>query len=143
MKVIIALALVAVLAALGTRWARDQGESLLHRAVDTTLPAVVAHRWTPLRHGKPVRAERVSFGHGLVTTARCHATLGSYSVRIDHGFSFQKANVPLESGCPGRALQKELAKATRVDVASDGSIVRLVLTDDRDHTVAELQGRGD
>lgn len=142
MKVIIGLAVVAVLAALGTNWLRHKGEDLLHSSFDSALPSKVeAHPWTPVEHGRPQRADRVSFAGGSVTSVRCSATLGGYSVHVDHAFSFTKAPGPLRPGCPGRKLQARLAKATRVDVEDHGKSQRLVFTED-DHTVARLQGRG-
>lgn len=102
MKVIIALVVVAVLAGFATNWARNKGEELVHRAVDTSLPGKVeAHPWAPLSHGRPVRADRVAFHDRTVTTRRCHATLGTYSVRVDHGFSFTASSQRPRAGCPG------------------------------------------
>jgi hypothetical protein len=142
MKVIIGVIVVAVLAALATNWAKGKGEDILHHAIDTALPGKVeAHPWTPLQHGRPQRADRVSFQSGSLTTARCHATLGSYTVHVDHGFSFQSAG-HVKAGCPGSKLRTELGKATRVDVETHGKTERLVFTDDDDHTVAKLQGKG-
>jgi hypothetical protein len=142
MKVIIALAVVAVLAGLGTNWARHRGEDLLHRAVDTSLPGKVeAHPWSPLSHGTPRRADRVTFLNGVVSTTRCQTVLGHYSVRVDHDFSFDRAETRVRPGCPGRKLQAELAKATRVDVEAHGGSERLVFSHD-DHTDVQLQGRG-
>ena len=142
MKVIIGLAVVAVLAGLATNWARHKAEDLLHQAIDTALPGKVeAHPWTPLQHGRRQSADRVSFQSGSLTTARCHATLGSYTVHVDHGFSFQSAG-HVKAGCPGNNLRGELGKATRVDVATHGKTERLVFTDDDHHTVAKFIGKG-
>jgi len=142
MKVIIGLVVVAVPAGLATNWAKRKGEEFRHHAIDTGLPAKVeAHRWTPLEHGRPQRADRVSFQSGSLTTARCRATLGSYTVSVDHGFSFRSAG-HVKAGCPGSKLRAELGKATRVDVEMHGRTARLVFTDD-DHTVAKLTGKGD
>ncbi len=45
-------------------------------------------------------------------------------------------------GCPGRKLKPQLAKATQVAVEDHGKSQRLVFTDEDDHTVATLRGRG-
>lgn len=141
MKVIIGLAVVAVLAALGTNWARHRGEDLLHHAVDTSLPGKVeGHSWAPVSHGTPHRSDRVTFQNGVVTTARCKTILGHYSLRVDHRFSFERVGTRVRPGCPGRKLQTELAKATRVDIEAHGGSERLVFSHD-DHTDAQLQGR--
>jgi hypothetical protein len=65
----------------------------------------------------------VRFAQGEVTSARCHATLGTYRVHIDHHFFFTKAAGRVRRGCPDRQLRTELARATRVDVDSDGTLV--------------------
>jgi hypothetical protein len=141
-KVIIGLVVVAVLAGLATNWAKRTGEDLIHHAIDTALPAKVeAHPWTPVQHGRPHRADRVSFRSGSLTTARCHATLGSYTLGVNHGFSFRPTG-HVRTGCPGSRLRAELGKATRVDVETHGKTDRLVFTDDDDHTVAKLQATG-
>ena len=49
----------------------------------------------------------------------------------------------MKAGCPGSKLRAELGKATRVDVETHGRTERLVFTDDDDHTVAKLTGKGD
>lgn len=142
MKVIIGLMVVAVLAALGTNWARHRGEDLLHHALDTSLPGKLeAHPWAPMTHGTPRHADRVTFQNGVVTTARCRTVLGHYSLQVDHGFSFERVVTRVRPGCPGRKLQSELARATRVDIEPHGGSQRLVFSHD-DHTDAQLQGRG-
>lgn len=141
MKVIIGLAVVAVLAALGTNWLRGKGEDLLHDSFDTALPGKVeAHPWAPVKHGKSQRADRVSFQGGSVTTARCQAALGTYTVAVNHAFTFTQAPLAVAPGCPGRKLKPQLAKATHVAVEDHGKSQRLVFTDDDDHTVATLRG---
>jgi hypothetical protein len=141
-KVIIGLAVVAVLAGLATNWVRHRGEDFLHDRLDTALPGKVeAHPWAPLRHGKPHSADRVRFQSGSLTTKRCQATLGTYTVAVSHAFSFTKAVAPVRPGCPGRMLETQLAGATHVSVEKHGSAERLVFTDDDDHTVVTLQGR--
>jgi len=143
MKVLVGLAIAAVLAALATNWARHRGETLLHHSFDTALPGQVeAHPWAPLEHGKPLLADSVTFRSGTVTTARCRAALGSYQVLINHRFSFQKSASRAKTGCPGRHLQSALSHATHVEIEPHGKAERLVFTNDEDHTVAQLQGRG-
>jgi hypothetical protein len=141
-KVLIAMAIVAVLLGLATPWVRDRANDYLHDSFDTALPSKIESRvWTSLEHGKALRTTRVRFHDGTLTTARCHTTLGTYSVKVNHAFAFTKAS-PVRPGCPGRKLQRELARATRVVVESDGRFQRLVFTDKDDHTVAQLQRRG-
>lgn len=142
MKVIIGLAVVAVLAALGTNWLRHRGVEFLHDRLDTALPSKVeAHPWAPVKHGQPQRADRVSFQGGSVTTKRCQATLGTYTVAVNHAFTFTPAPVAVRPGCPGRKLEPQLVKATHVAVEDQGRSQRLVFTDEDDHMVATLQGR--
>jgi hypothetical protein len=144
MKVIVGLAVVAVLAGLATSWARDKGTSLVHHAFDASLPGTVAgHVWVPVEHGHTVRAGRMRFMHGRVTTVRCHATLGTFEVRVDHGFSFAPAAGAVREGCPGRSLSSSLAKATRADVEEHGQTVELKLSDENGETVATFRSRGD
>lgn len=141
MKVFIWIAVVAVVAGLATPWLRNRGEDFLHDSFDTALPGQVeAHPWAPVENGKPQRAARVRFNGGTLMTTRCHTTLGTYTVHVDHAFSFTEAG-PVRPGCPGRGLQKKLARATRVGVEKDGRVQRLVFTDKDDHTVVRLQGR--
>lgn len=142
MKVILALVVVAVVAGLGVRWAKDQAGDVIHRAIDTGLPGEVdAHPWTPVKHGKPARAERVRFEGGTLTTVRCHVPLGTYSVHIDHAFAFQRSSTPIKHGCPGRQLRSALSHASRVSVDADGAVQEMTFTDDDHHTVAALRGR--
>jgi hypothetical protein len=120
-KVLLVMAVIVVAAGLGVHWARDQATAAIHHAVDTALPTKVeAHPWTPVRHGRPLRSARVSFAGGTLTTGRCKAALGSYSVRIDHHFSFARSATPVRPGCPGSRLAAGLRHAVRVDVATNG-----------------------
>lgn len=142
MKVILALVVVAVVAGLGVSWAKGKADSVIHHAIDTGLPAKVgAHPWAPVGHGKAVRAERVLFSGGTLTTVRCHAALGTYTVHIDHGFAFQETTTPIKAGCPGRQLRQALSHATRVSVDGQGQIDTLTFTNTKGHTIATLQGR--
>ena len=60
MKVLVGIAVVAVLAALATNWLRHRGETYLHHQFDTALPSQVeAHPWAPVRHGRSVPANAV------------------------------------------------------------------------------------
>jgi hypothetical protein len=143
-KVIIGLAVVAVLAALATNWLRDKGTDFLHDRLDTALPSKVeAHPWSPVRHGKGVQAVHLSFQSGSLTAPRCAAPLGTYSVAVNHAFTFTRASVPARPGCPRRRLTAHLARATHVAVEEHGKSERLVFTDDDHHTVVTLRGRGD
>ncbi len=138
-KVIVVLAVVAVVGGLGVKWAKDKAESVIHHTIDTALPAKVAdHPWTPLSHGKPVRGGRVEFSAGRLTTARCHRTLGTYSIHVDHAFHLQKTTVRIPAGCPGRSLRTALGHAVRVDVEAHGQRSRLTFTDKSGDTVATL-----
>lgn len=144
MKVIIGLAVVAVLAALGTNWLRDKGNDFLHDRIDTALPSKVeAHPWSPVQNGTTQRTVRLSFQSGSLTARGCDAPLGTYSVAVSHAFTFTRTPVPARPGCPSPRLVSRLAKATHVAVEDHGRSQRLVLTDDDDHVVARLRGRGD
>jgi hypothetical protein len=101
---------------------------------------VQAHAWAPVRHGKPVRAQRIVFFANEVTTKRCHVALGTYSLHIDHRFSFEPVAGRIKAGCPGRTMQKALQHATGATVETHGDAQRLVFTNQHDHVVATLQG---
>ena len=140
MKVIIGLAVVAVLAGLATTWVRHRGEDFLHHSFDTALPGELeAHPWAPVRHGRPHRSDRVVFRAGTVTAPRCRTVLGSYTARINHSFSFSTSSSTGRTGCGGRELQGALARATHVTVETRGRTQQLVFTDAADHAVARLQ----
>lgn len=143
-KVLAVLAVAAVVLGLGVHYGRDRVVTAVHDRIDTGLPdEVEAHSWAPLRRGRPVRADRVRFVDGSVRTARCRATLGSYSVHIDHGFAFQPASTTTTRTCPGAWLRSGLLRASWVGVEDHGKGQRLIFTDGKGHTVATLQGRGD
>jgi len=143
-KVILALAIVALVAGFGVRWAKDKSGAVIHHVIDAGLPAKVDGRtWTPVSRSHAVHANRVRFVAGQVTSVRCHASLGSYSIHIDHAFAFQKSAAPVKPHCPGRQLRVALTHATRVDVGSDGRHTRLTFTDGEHHTVATLQAPTD
>jgi hypothetical protein len=141
LKVIVVMAVIALVGGFAVHWAKDQASSAIHRAVDTSLPAKVsAHPWAPLSHGHRVTSARVRFAEGSVTTARCHTTLGTYSVQVDHTFSFHRATTPPGAGCPGRRLAAALGHATRVDVSTKDDVDTLTFTHKKQHTVATLRG---
>ena len=101
-KVIIGLAVVAVLAALGTNWLRDKGEGLPPRLDRHGPPGKVeAHPWSPVKNGKSQRAERVSFQSGSVTTRGCQAAFGTYTVAVNHAFTFTRAPARAPRAVPG------------------------------------------
>jgi hypothetical protein len=142
MKVILALAVVAVVAGLGVSWAKEKADSVIHHAIDTGLPAKVeAKAWAPLDHGKRIRADRVRFDDGHLMTVRCHGTLGGYSIHIDHAFAFEKDATPIRAHCPGRSLRASLADATRVDVDAHGKGQELTFRDKDGDTVATFVSR--
>jgi hypothetical protein len=141
LKVLVVLALAAVVLGVGVHYGKDRVESAISHGIDTGLPGKVqAHAWAPVGHGKPVAAQRISFDGDEVTTARCHATLGSYSLHIDHKFSFEPAQRRVEPGCPGRDLRAALRHATGAKVEAHGQHERLIFTNADDHVVATLQG---
>jgi hypothetical protein len=142
MKVLLALAVLAVVAGLGVHWARDKATSAIHHAIDTALPEkVAAHPWAPVNHGKPVGSGRVVFSSGTLSTVRCHAALGTYTVHIDHAFWFRKSATPVRAGCPGRRLSAVLRHATRVDVTTEGRVDTMTFTNKNDHTLATLRSQ--
>jgi hypothetical protein len=67
--------------------------------------------------------------------------LGTYTIRINHSFSFTKSPFPVRAGCPGRKLQDLLSRASRVDVESHGGAQRLVFENADGQTVVRLRGR--
>ncbi|MGA8248969.1 MAG: hypothetical protein WB797_18830 [Nocardioides sp.] len=138
-KVIVVLAVVAVVGGLGVKWAKDKAESVIHHTIDTALPAKVADKpWIPLSHGRRVRADRVEFSAGHLTTKRCHVALGSYSIHVDHAFHLQRTTTPIPSRCPGRSLRAALGHAVRVDVEAHGKGSELTFTNKKGRTVATL-----
>lgn len=142
MKVLLALAVVAVVAGFGVHWAKDKATSAIHHAVDTALPEKVSeHPWAPVSHGKTVGTARVVFSSGTLSTVRCHAALGTYTVHIDHAFSFRRAAVPVKVGCPGNQLAAALRRATRVDVTTEGTVDTMTFTNKKGRTLATLRAR--
>ena len=142
-KVVVVMAVMAAVGGLAVHWVKDETAAAIHRAVDTSLPAKVsAHSWAPLRHGKATGRARVVFAAGTVSTVRCRVALGTYSVHIDHAFSFQKSTAPIRAGCPGLRLRRALAHADRVTIDGQDAAERMTLTDDQGHPVATLQGSG-
>lgn len=138
-KVIVVLAVVAVVSGLGVKWAKDKAESVIHHTIDTALPAKVADKpWTPLSHGRRLRADRVEFSAGQLTTARCHTSLGTYSIHVDHAFHLQGTTAPIAPRCPGRSLRTALGHAVRVDVEAHGTGHELTFTNKKGDTVATL-----
>jgi hypothetical protein len=142
LKVVVVMAVLAVVGGLAVHWAKDEASSAFHHAIDTALPdKVSAHPWAPVSHGRPVTAARVRFADGQVTSVRCHASLGTYAASINHEFSFQKATTSVKAGCPGRKLASALRHASRVEVSTKSGVDTLTFTNDQRHTVATLQGR--
>jgi hypothetical protein len=139
MRTLFALLVIAVVAGLGVSWARTHAGSMIHRVIDTSLPGKVEGTWVPVSHGRPVRSARVQLAGGEATSVRCHATLGTYGVHVDHHFFFTKSAGPVRPGCRDRQLRTELARATRVDVDAQGN---LVLSDGGRHPVTTLERSG-
>ena len=142
-KVVVVMAVMATVGGLAVHWAKDETTAAIHRTVDTSLPAKVsAHPWAPLSHGKPARRARLVFADGTVTTMRCRVVLGTYSVHIDHAFSFQKGTAPIKAGCPGLKLRRALAHARRVTIDDPDTTEQMTLTDDQGHPVSTLLAVG-
>jgi hypothetical protein len=142
-KVVVVMAVMATVGGLAVHWAKDETTAAIHRTVDTSLPGKVsAHPWAPLSHGKPAERASVVFSDGSVTTVRCRVTLGTYSVHIDHAFSFQKDTAPIKRGCPGLKLRRALVHASRVTVDDEDTAERMTLTNDQGHPVATFQASG-
>lgn len=139
MRTLVALLVIAVVAGLGVSWARQHADSVIHRVIDTSLPGKVEGTWVPVTHGRPVRDARVQFAGGHVTSVRCHATLGTFIVHVDHHFFFARAAGNLRPACRGRQLRTELERATRVDVDARGN---LVLSDAGQHSATTLERPG-
>lgn len=139
-KVVVVVAVIAVVGGLATHWVKNKATAALHHTIDTALPGEVeAHAWAPVSHGKPVGTARVRFAHGTVTSLGCHTPLGTYSVNIGHDFSFHKSPTPLKAGCPGRRLRAALTHANRVDDEIRGNTEQLTFTSRSGHVVATLQ----
>jgi hypothetical protein len=142
LKVIVVMAVMALIGGIAVHWAKDETASAIHRALDTSLPEKFsAHPWTPMRHGKPDPRGRVVFANGTLTTVRCHAPLGSYAVQVNHAFSFHRAPTAVRVGCPGGRLASVLPHATRVTVESQDGVDTMTLTNRKGHTVATLRAQ--
>jgi hypothetical protein len=141
MKVLVVMALFAAVIGVGVHYGKDAVEAAIDHGIDTTLPTdVESHPWAPIRGGRPVPAARVRFYGGQVLTVRCRASLGGYTLHIDHRFTFRPTPTRLKAGCPGSGLRGALRHATRARVETHGRGERLVLTDSDGHVVATLQG---
>jgi hypothetical protein len=144
LKVIAALAVGAVLGGIGIHLARERLRTAVDEALDPSLlSAVEAHPWDPLHAGHARRAERVSFGAGAVTTARCNTTLGTYAVSITHRFTFSPTTEPVPAHCPGRPVRRALGRASRVEHTTTTHRDTLTFTDPKGRTVLVLVARGD
>ncbi|MGC4108997.1 MAG: hypothetical protein QM747_00880 [Nocardioides sp.] len=142
LKVLVVVAVIAVVGGLATHWVKDKAISEIHRTVDTSLPGKVSgHPWAPLSHDKAVKSAKVRFVDGSIRTVRCHETLGTYSANITHDFTFTKTTSPLKAGCPGRQLALALMAASRYDVTTQGRVDTLTITGSAGKTVATLRGR--
>ena len=118
LKVIVVMAVIALVGGFAVHWAKDQTAAAIHRAVDTSLPAQVsAHPWAPMSHGHRVTSARVRFAEGAVTTARCHTTLGTYSVRIDHTSCVAAPPADVDTDNVPPAKSRESMSATTAAVA--------------------------
>jgi len=141
MKVLVVMALLAAVIGVGIHYGKDGVEAAIRHSLDTQLPTKIeAHPWAPLRDGKPVRAARVRFDGGQVSTTRCRSLLGHYTVLINHRFSFRPTSTRLAAGCPGSVLRAALRHATRAEIEAHGRSERLVLTDSQDRVLVTLQG---
>ena len=91
-KVIVALAVVFVGMGLVVKGVGAHVGSLVRSPIDLSLTQdVTDHAWTPVLKGHPAPGQRLSFGAGQVHSAACKGDLGTYSLHIDHRFSFQPA----------------------------------------------------
>ena len=138
LKVVLVLAVTFVGMGLVVKGVGGHVGSLVHSPVDLSLTQDVGdHTWVPVLHGHPVAGQRLGFGSGQVHSAACRGDLGSYSLRIDHRFSFQ----PRHGACrAARPMQHTLARATRATVTTQGNHQVLVLADG-DRTVLTLRSR--
>lgn len=139
MRTLFALLVIAVVAGLGVGWARTHADSLIHHVIDTSLPGKVEGTWVPVAHGRPVRSARLQLADGEVTSVRCHTTLGTFGVHVDHHFFFTRAAGHVRPGCRDRQLLVAFARATRVDVDAKGD---LVLSDGGRHPATTLERSG-
>jgi len=137
-KVIVALAVVFVGMGLVVKGVGAHVGSLVHPGIDLSLTQdVTDHTWTPVLKGHPAQGKRLRFGAGQVHSSTCKGDLGSYSLHIDHRFSFQR-----ERACAGgRTMQHLLSRVTRASVGTEGGHQVLVLSSD-DHTLLTLRGHG-
>lgn len=126
MKVVIGLALLAVVLGLGVHFGRSRVEGAVQHTIDTSMPSVVQqHAWAPVEHGRARAADRVVFDGGRIKTVRCHVDLGGYSLTVTHDFTFRPAHTHVKAHCPGVAMRHTLKGATRIDVSTDHRQVTL------------------
>jgi hypothetical protein len=92
-------------------------------------------------HGQPRKAATIDFGAGTIDSAGCHTTLGSYSLLIDHRFSFHASPDRVKRRCAGKVLRRELLEVTRVDLHTHGKSQQLTMTDEHGTTVLVLKAR--
>lgn len=147
MKLLVMVAVVLALvfggAGLATRYAQDHAGALVHQVADTRLPTrVQEHTWVPVVHGRPVGANAVRFHAGSVSTVRCHAVLGSYSLSILYAFGFHRSPTTLREGCPGAMVRTALGRAVKVRSDTGGGHEVLTFLDDQGHDVLTLRARG-
>ncbi len=141
--VAVVLALVFGGAGVAYRFVHDRAGNLVHEVVDTQLPSrVQRHSWTPVVHHRSVPRSTIRFGAGTIDTVRCHAELGTYSLSIVHGFSFQSSGPTIRPRCPGSLVRRALARATKVRSDTSGSREVLTFVNADGHTVLTLRARG-
>jgi hypothetical protein len=144
------LVMVAVLlavafggAGLAERYAHDHADALVHHLADAHLPSrVQEHSWVPVVDGRPVAANAVRFRGGTVSTVRCHAALGGYSLNIVYAFHFQRTASRIAPGCPGALVRRALGRADRVRSDTGGAHEVLTFLDDQGLAELTLRARG-
>jgi hypothetical protein len=137
-KTVLALAVVFVGMGLAVRYVGGHLDSWVHSPIDLALPGHVDGTW------KPAHAHRVTLElhGGSVAERQCNLALGSYSVQVDHSFSFTPAATTRER-CPGAdKIRRALARASKVSEATVHGHEVLSFTSQSGHRVLALRKVG-
>ena len=142
LKTLVCLAVVFIGLGIAVRVLGVRVDALVHARIDLSLPQDVTDRpWAPVVHGHAKPSQSIQLASGEIHSASCRAAaLGSYSLHVDHAFTF-RATPGIRLGCPAaRHVEHELSQATSASLDSTNGHDVLTFSSD-DGTLLSLRGR--
>jgi hypothetical protein len=134
-KTVLALAVVFVGMGLAVRYVGGHLDTWVHSPIDLALPGHVDGTWTPAHAHRVI----LELHGGSVTEPRCSVALGSYSVQVDHSFSFTPA-ATTAARCSGAArIRRALTQASKVSDSTVHGHEVLSFTSHSGHRVLALR----